>query len=234
MALHPLTVGPARFRAGRWRGSRDTAYLVPLTPAMTLDAAVLERTRASLAADGFTSVVTAAVGPAEQDAFARDGFAEREQLHLLRHDLRSVQPAATGVGRIRRGARRDHAAVLDVDGRAFDEFWRLDVDGLLEAMRATPVSRLRVVRHRGVVAYSVAGRAGRHGYLQRLAVDPSVAGRGLGAALVADTLGWMRRRGVASVLVNTQQSNQRALGLYERLGFVLEPDGLAVLQRPLT
>ena len=164
---------------------------------------------------------------------ARDGFAEREQLHLLRHDLRQIPVAPTGTGRIRRGTRRDHPAVLDVDGRAFDDFWRLDADGLIEAMKATPVSRLRVVRRTGIIAYSIAGRAGRHGYLQRLAVDPADAGRGVGSALVIDTLGWMRRRGVTSVLVNTQESNERALGLYERLGFDRQPDGLAVLQRPL-
>jgi hypothetical protein len=35
------------------------------------------------------------------------------------------------------------------------------------------------------------------------------------------------------VLVNTQVSNATALALYEHLGFVREPHGLAVLERPL-
>jgi ribosomal protein S18 acetylase RimI-like enzyme len=233
MALHPLTVGNARFRAGGWRGSRDTAYLVPLTGAITLDVAVLARTRAALAADGFTSVVTAAVGPAEQDAFARDGFDEREQLHLLRHDLSSSPPMPADPPRIRRGSRRDHRRVLEVDAAAFDDFWRFDADGLEEAIKATPVSRLRVVRDPEVIAYTIAGRANRHGYLQRLAVDPAAQRRGLGRALVVDTLEWLRRRGARSVLVNTQHRNQGALALYERLGFVRQPDGLAVLERHL-
>lgn len=234
MVLHPLTVGNARFRAGGWRGSPHTAYLVPLTGAITLDTEVLRRTRAALVADGFTSVVTAAVGPAEQHAFACDGFDEREQLHLLRHDLRTLPAPPADAPRVRRGTRRDHGAVLRVDSAAFEEFWRLDRDGLDEALRATPVSRLRVIRRPGVVAYSVAGRAGRHGYLQRLAVDPGAQEGGLGRTLVVDTLTWLRRRGVSSTLVNTQRTNERALALYERLGFTREPHGLTVLERELT
>jgi GNAT superfamily N-acetyltransferase len=234
MVLHPLTVGNARFRAGGWRGSPDTAYLVPLTGAVTLDTEVLRRTRAALAADGFTSVVTAAVGPAEQHAFVRDGFAEREQLHLLRHDLATIPSPPPDSPRVRRGTRRDRGAVLRVDADAFQDFWRLDAVGLEEALRATPVSRLRVIRRPGVVAYAVSGRAGRHGYLQRLAVDPGEQAGGLGRTLVIDTLTWLRRRDVTSALVNTQRTNERALTLYERLGFVHEPHGLTVLQRELT
>lgn len=233
MALHPLTVGSARFRAGGWRGSRDTAYLVPLTGAISLDGDVLPRVRSALLADGYTSVVTAAVAPPEQSAFARDGFGERESLHLLRHDLSAIPSPRSDAPRVRRGRRRDHRDVLGVDHAAFDGFWRLDANGLDEALRATPVSRLRLIRHERLEAYAVAGRAGHHGYLQRLAVAPDGQRSGLGTTLVIDTLDWMRRRRAASVLVNTQHSNARALELYERLGFVRETTGLAVLERDL-
>jgi hypothetical protein len=50
---------------------------------------------------------------------------------------------------------------------------------------------------------------------------------------VADGLWWAARRGATSVLVNTQERNSGARALYEHLGFVLEPDGLAVLERTL-
>ena len=47
------------------------------------------------------------------------------------------------------------------------------------------------------VGYAISGRSDGRGYLQRLAVDSSVAGLGVGWSLVADALGWMRRRGVS-------------------------------------
>ena len=85
----------------------------------------------------------------------------------------------------------------------------------------------------GLAGYAVAGRSLERGYLQRLAVDPAHQGHGLGTALVLDALWWLRRRGATSTLVNTQEANDAALALYERLGFRRQAEGLAVLHRPL-
>jgi ribosomal protein S18 acetylase RimI-like enzyme len=122
-----------------------------------------------------------------------------------------------------------------VDGLAFDAFWRFDRSGLADARSATPVSRFRVAEGEpersveGVTGYAVTGRAGAIGYLQRLAVHPDAQRQGIGAALVTDALRWAKRRGAHAVMVNTQVTNVRALRLYERLGFVREANGLAVL-----
>jgi mycothiol synthase len=67
--------------------------------------------------------------------------------------------------------------------------------------------------------------------LQRLAVLPDAQGAGIGAALVLDGLRWLRRWGAKEVLVNTQEGNEAAVRLYERLGFRRQSDGLAVLRR---
>jgi ribosomal-protein-alanine N-acetyltransferase len=97
------------------------------------------------------------------------------------------------------------------------------------------VARFRVstVRSR-VVGYAVTGRAGRRGYVQRLAVHPDHASRGIGAALVVDGLRWLQRHDAEQAVVNTQSSNERARRLYERLGFRLQPSGLVVLEKPLS
>ncbi len=44
----------------------------------------------------------------------------------------------------RRARKGDRAAVLELDHRSFDGFWRLDADGLTNAIEATPSSRFRV------------------------------------------------------------------------------------------
>ena len=77
------------------------------------------------------------------------------------------------------------------------------------------------------------GRAARRGYVQRLAVGPEAQGSGLGRALLVDGLRWLRRRGAARAVVNTQVDNERARALYESLGFRMAPSGLAVLGRDL-
>ncbi len=234
MVLYSINVGNARFRCGRWRGNPDVAYLVPLSPASTLDPGALSATRARLVADGFSEVITGAVGAGECKAMRRDGFTDREQLHLLRHDLDRPIPRWRGAGpAIRRSGPRDHQAILTLDHEAFEPFWSLDDSGLQEALTATPVSRLRVVRDIGIVAYAITGRAGRNGYLQRLAVSPEQQGAGIGAALVCDSLRWLKRGRTDHVWVNTQKTNTRALELYRRLGFQAEPTHLTVLQRQL-
>ena len=80
-----------------------------------------------------------------------------------------------------------------------------------------------------IVGYAVTGRAGSRGYLQRLAVDPDAQGQGIGTTLVQDSFDWLRRRGARETLVNTQESNHKALALYERLGYRCQPQGLLVL-----
>jgi ribosomal protein S18 acetylase RimI-like enzyme len=231
--LDTLTGGPDRLRIGSWRGDPSVALLSP-TPGRSPTASGLDRALGELARRGYRAVLTPALTQPEQAPFAAAGFTVHERLHLLRHPLDSVpEPRADGA-RLRRGRTRDVPHVLEVDGLAFDRFWRFDAPGLADARTATPSARFRVATLDGrVVGYHVTGRAGALGYLQRLAVHPARHGRGIGTALVGDALDWCRRRGATSVLVNTQETNRRALRLYEQLGFRPEPTGLAVLRRPL-
>jgi len=227
--------GRERARAGPWRGDARTAYLAPLPDAPPPSAGFLRQCLDTLAGRGFRSVVTGALAPGEQRPFLAAGFEEHERLHLLVHDLLELDDVESTV-RIRRSGRRDRPAVLELDTAAFHPFWRLDRAGLEDAIRATPVSRFRVALHedRGIVGYAVSGRAGRNGYLQRLAVHPDRQRAGLGRALTLDGLRWMRRHGSAQAAVNTQVGNEPALALYQRLGFRLKPGGLAVLRRDIS
>lgn len=225
--------------------------VAPLTPGSSPEPAMVAFGLARLRDEGYHRVITSALNPTEQQGFLAAGFSVREHLHLLAHPLgprttpsrrggrrietvpsRAAGPDTmrdTASATVRRARRRDRSAVLRIDGQAFDSFWRFDADGLRDALTATPVSRFRVALSDRVVGYAVTGRSQYRGYLQRLAVEPSEQGRGIGRALVQDALTWLRRRGATSVLVNTQESNLAALALYEDLGFERRPDGLDVL-----
>ena len=224
--------GADRLRVGPWRGDARVAYVAPAPDAPPPTADAVRRCLEELAGAGYAEVVTGALAPGEQGAFASAGFVVRERLHLLAHDLTDlpVLPPAP----LRRCRRGDRPAALAVDGRAFPPFWRLDDAGLQDALEATPVARFRVAAGgHGIVGYAICGRSGRRGYVQRLAVDPDHQGQGLGRALVVDGLAWMQRRGVTRAVVNTQYDNDGALSLYERLGFTRQPGGLAVLSARL-
>jgi ribosomal-protein-alanine N-acetyltransferase len=232
-----LESGRERLRVGPWRGDPETAYLNPVPGSPMPSAEFVRRCLRTLSRQGYVRVVTGALSPSEQSAFRAAGFAVSENLHLLSHDLRAVPPIDPPEGLLRRTTRRDRERVLELDRLAFDPFWRLDDSGLDEALGATPHTRFRVAvdaqEPDNVIGYAITGRAGRRGYLQRLAVHPAQQRHGLGTILVADGLRWLRRWRADRAMVNTQLANDRALSLYERVGFRREPSGLSVLAREL-
>ena len=223
--------GAERARAAPWRGELEVAALTPLPDAPVPTAAFVRRCVTELGNRGFRRVVTSALTPSEQLGFLAAGFTVSEQLHLLSHDLVDLPPVDAPGVQLHRAGRRDTDRVLELDARAFEPFWRLDARSLRDAVAATPAARFRVARIDGrLVGYAVTGRAGRRGYVQRLAVAPDVQRRGIGTALVLDGLRWLRRRRAREALVNTQLGNEAALRLYEQLGFRRQPSGLSVLE----
>ena len=224
--------GPERLRVGPWRGDHRVAFIAPVGDAIPPTTAMVRHACALLQERGFERALTGALAERERTGFLAAGFEPHEHLHLLAHDLVDIPEAPTV--RHRRAWPLDRDAALTVDGAAFPAFWRLDRDGLREAIDATPVARFRVGTVGGrIVAYTVTGRAGRRGYVQRVAVHPDHSGHGFGRALVVDGLRWLKRRSVTEAVVNTQADNERALDLYQRLGFRLQSAGLLVLELAL-
>lgn len=235
MSTRSLAIGDDRLQVAPWRGDPTTAYLVARRGRPSPFA--LARCLEQLAGGGYRAALTAALAPGDQEPWLANGFVVHERLHLL---SRPVEPTLEGLPHgieLRRGRRRDRRTVLAIDAAAFPAFWRLDDAGLDDALGATPGARFRIADRGsgagGAVGYAVTGRAGPRGYLQRLAVSPTVQRAGVGTALVADGLRWLRRWGAREVLVNTQEGNHAAVALYEHLGFRRHDEGLAVLQRPL-
>lgn len=233
--------GAEQARIGPWQGDDRVAHLSPLAGTPPPSVAFVRRCLDQLAGHGFSRVVTGALAAPEQAAFIRAGFRVEESLHVLSADLTRVTDGSRRHAHqdvvIRRAHSADRPRVLALDHLAFDPFWQLDEAGLIDALNATPRARFRVaVGARpdptvatGILGYAITGRAGGHGFLQRLAVHPSWQRRGVGRALVLDGLVWLQRRGVDRASVNTQLENRKALALYEGLGFRREPRGLSVL-----
>jgi GNAT superfamily N-acetyltransferase len=223
-----LQIGPDRFRVAPWQGHREVALLGPGRGNRTTSADTIRSCVRDLGRTGVRKVYTPALGPSEVTPFLDAGFQVHERLHLLSRELWDLPTEASYPSRP--GRRWHRKAVLEVDHAAFSPFWWFDHETLSEARRATPSSRYRIAaRDRRVEGYAVTGRAGHRGYLQRLAVHPRAQGHGIGRGLVLDAFRWLARRGATVVMVNTQEANQRALELYEGLGFARHPQGLVVL-----
>lgn len=227
-----------RLRVAPWQGDPYVALVGPLKTGRPPSVAEIRQCMAVLRKRGVDRAVTPALSPLEAEAFFQAGFGLFERLYLLSCPIGSatvenIRAETNSDSQVRLSAGRPwhDRAVLGVDARAFKGFWRFDRLSLTEAKTATPSKRFRVAKLDGqIVGYAITGRAGRRGYLQRLAVDPTVQGKGIGKLLVADSFEWLRKRGVDLSLVNTQETNTTALGLYESIGYRKQPDGLLVLR----
>ena len=230
--LSTVACGPDRFRVGPWHAEDGVAYVAVPPQVGPLSATGIDALIRHLRASDYRNVLTAALREQDLGPFLDAGFRERERLEVLGHDLRSILIPSSHQ-QLRRPRPGERSTVLAIDTTAFDHGWRLDRDGLAEAVAATARTRFRVAIVEGPIGYAICGRSEDMGYLQRLAVAPSAQRSGIATALVADALHWLRRRGARRCLVNTQRSNVAALTLYERCGFVREPSQLVVLERAL-
>lgn len=223
-----------------WAHGSDVAQLVMYDQRRVPTPQDVSRWLAAIAVDGYTSVRTGALNEGQAEALAPHGFARRQLLALLEHPSprRTARQQAHSATREPTTTRRltvaEHGTAAEVDRAAFTEPWALDAQGISDVCAATSRHRARcVVDGTAIVAYAVSGRDGRLGFLQRLAVLPEHQGNGFGRTLVVDSLRWAARWRCDRVMVNTDVSNEPALGLYKQLGFVCLPSVLAVLERPL-
>ncbi|NJR12620.1 GNAT family N-acetyltransferase [bacterium] len=112
----------------------------------------------------------------------------------------------------------DAPLLLHFDHLAFAPPWQMPLEDLRQAVRQA--ASATIISWQGEpLGYQISTRHHGSGHLARIAIHPNGQGRGLGAALLDDTLRRFLRRGVRSVTVNTQASNTRSQHLYERYDF---------------
>ena len=92
-------------RIGPFRSDADVARLTMGTDAPP-SPSVIERCLGEVQARSYKAVVTNALSQADSAPFVDAGFAVRERLHLLAHDLDQLPPST---GSTRRAHRHDHA-----------------------------------------------------------------------------------------------------------------------------
>ncbi len=216
------------FYASPWRQDSDTILLRPKPHYLSSEQ--VKETIALLQQLGISDIVTSAMRENETDNLVANGFECLEQLYLLSAPVAERSEAHST--QIIRSARPWHdRRLIEIDRQCFDKFWQFDLHALNSAKNATNVKITRVAVSDGIISgYAVTGLIGSTGYLQRLAVSPSHTRQGIGAALVEDSMRWLRRRGASIAMVNTQLHNEAALALYSKLGFSLENERLLVLK----
>ena len=159
------------------------------------------------------------------------GFEEYVPLALMRRELDENIPSPDHLVITPPEASID--ALLEIDHAAFDEFWRFDRHGIMEAIAATGTARTLQIRgpEGEPVAFAIVGFGHAMSYLQRLAVHPDWQGQQMGRSLARAAARMARKAGSKALLLNTQADNHAALDLYESEGFLTLAEPLALLRR---
>ena len=193
--------------AGRW--SAENAWN------LLWDTAKQEIARA-----GGATVAAIAMQPWFQHVLAMSRFENRQNIVMLEWQY---QPwalfEAPGI-RIRKMQEGDLPAVERTDAAAFPPLWQNPIEtlrrGFGQALFATVAEN-----ENGIVGYQISTGGRTRAHLARLAVDPSMQGRGVGRMLLGDLFTSLYQYGIPKLSVNTQSDNQTSLSLYKKMGFLL-------------
>ena len=228
------------------RGSGDVAVRRPIRDAERVTARALETAR-DLAAGlelSHVQVWMRAVGPAEHDAAAAAGFRVERRLYVLGRALPSDDPEGTAaLERLAAAGTKvrpylpdqDDAEVVAVLAAAYegtdDGGWDLErfrerrgwswfrpQDLLVAADADGTLAGLHWLKRRGAGS----------GEVYNLAVHPRAQGRGVGPALLHAGLAHLTESGCHEVVLWVDAANERAVSLYQRHGFAIRWEDLAV------
>lgn len=170
---------------------------------------------------GGARVAAIAIQPWFQDLLAASGFQNRQQIVLLEWRRQpSPAPVRETVGiRIRKMTKGDLPEVERTDAASFDPLWQNPLETLQRAF-AQALYATVAENENGIVGYQLSTGGGQRAHLARLAVHPSLQGKGVARALLGDLFTYLTHLGIPRLSVNTQSDNQVSLSLYQRMGFV--------------
>jgi mycothiol synthase len=167
--------------------------------------------------------------PAAQALAARTGLVVGRQLNIMRRSLTTPwptppTPAGVEIRAFRPG--QDDQAWLAVNARAFShhpeqgQITQADLDERMAEPWFDSAGFLVAIRAGALVGYHWTKQHEDHlGEVYVLGVDPDSGGGGLGKALLAAGLTFLRERGNTEVELYVEADHERAVGLYEAYGF---------------
>jgi putative acetyltransferase len=154
-----------------------------------------------------------------QKVLEASGFENRQSIVMLEWQY---QPwpvyEAQGI-KIRTMVEADIPQVTVVDGASFDPLWHNSQETLRRALAQSLNATVAEDGH-GVVGYQLTTGSGARAHLARLAVHPSMQGRGVAQALLGNLFSRLTMDGFQKLSVNTQSDNITSQHLYQKMGFI--------------
>jgi ribosomal-protein-alanine N-acetyltransferase len=175
--------------------------------------------RNDIAGAGGATVAAIAMHSWFRNLLSASGFEVHQSIVMLEWWNRPwLEREANGV-RVRRMDESDLPEVWRMDSASFTPLWQNSQETLRRAFSQAFIATV-AENEDGLVGYQVSTGGRAHAHLARLAVHPSVQGRGAGRALLSDLFTRLAQTGIPKLTVNTQNDNVSSLNLYQKMGFI--------------
>ena len=204
----------------------DDRQLVPHLDALLLrvEETARQKGASALAQIGYAPWLTAVLD--------ERGFAAQDWVVTYEWQYQPVSVRGDLSVTVRPAQQRDLATLLALDGVIFGPVWHKSIgnfeDALARAFTFTVAEKDGLL-----IGYQWSDKLQEHGHITRLAVRPDWENKGVGTRLLTEAMTAMVKAGVAWITLNTQESNLRSQALYERHGFRLADQRVAVLWKDL-
>ncbi|MCB0243126.1 MAG: GNAT family N-acetyltransferase, partial [Anaerolineae bacterium] len=153
-------------------------------------------------------------------ALQRAGFQRSEWIATLHRHPRPLALEVADDIRVRPVVAHDLGALGKLDKAAFAPPFQLEGGELIELLVTSGhFAVAEADNFNGLAGYVAADVIGDEGHIMRLAVHPALHGRGIGRTLLNGALAHCQEQGARETIINTQDSNQASLRLYEGFGF---------------
>lgn len=207
-----------------WRRRDDIGSIIEMGAAGAARAALVERLNATFAAEGRRVVVLNFEGWENHRKFYADyGFGALERIVYFEKPNMTYNYAPNSaiapqisITPMREG---ELDQLITVDHTAFPWLWWNSREEMADYLRLPDV-RVFLARYAGEVrGYFSFTIFERWGHLDRIAVDPSLQGVGLGAAQLARCIEEMKKYRINKITLSTQGTNYQSQKLYTRFAF---------------
>ena len=125
----------------------------------------------------------------------------------------------------------DFSYLLDLDKNIFDTYWRNSNSSFHETLKSCVNNYLFVQKNREkLIGYAILGETRNLSYLQRIGVDKNFQRQGFGKKLLQQVLIFAKRKKFFTMKLNTQETNELALNLYKKHGFIVQQKNLVIMK----
>lgn len=112
----------------------------------------------------------------------------------------------------------DASAVAEIEAKSFSQPW--SEQAFLDASRDEAALFMVAEEEQKILGYAGMYISFEEGEITNVAVDPEARAGGIGTAIMAAMQDASRMRGVSRIVLEVRASNQPAIGLYDKMGFI--------------